>query len=51
MFTEQDFIAMTGREPEYDDMERLNCEHAGTFGHHYCGYCSSCNKPKFMCGC
>lgn len=37
-YTEEEFTKMTGREPEGDDMDRLNCEQAGQAGHYQCGF-------------
>ena len=45
----EDFIQMTGREPIQDDLERCNCDKAGTPGHYTCGVCKICNCPKFEC--
>lgn len=50
-YTEEDFERMVGSPPELDDMERLNCEHAGALLHMCCGYCETHDKPRFVCGC
>jgi len=50
-YTNIDFKKMTGREPETDDLDRLNCEEAGNPGHRQCGYCRVHDKPRFECGC
>lgn len=39
-----------GVEPKYDDLERVNCVHAGESTHYMCGVCVWCNKPRHMCG-
>lgn len=44
-------IEMTDREPERDDLERVNCDKAGEFGHFMCGICAEHTKPRFECGC
>ena len=49
MLTAEDFKKMTGREPENDDLERVNCSRAGNRGHIGCGVCRH-NKPAFECG-
>jgi hypothetical protein len=48
--TRERFIAGVGHEPQNDDLERCNCPAAGTPGHQNCGWCGSCEKPRFMCG-
>jgi hypothetical protein len=47
--TAEIFERCVGRAPEIDDLERCNCEMAGTMGHTSCGWCSNCQKPRFMC--
>jgi hypothetical protein len=42
------FREMTGREPENDDLDRCNCQKAGTVGHLCCGVCEH-NLPVFEC--
>ena len=49
--TKQEFIASTDRAPEQDDLERVNCPSVGQAGHHQCGWCAPCDKPRFECGC
>lgn len=49
--THAQFIEKVGTEPIQDDLERVNCEHAGEVGHQQCGWCKFHNKPRFMCGC
>ncbi len=48
--TEQKFKEATGFDAENDDIERCNCNQAGTFAHEYCGWCSVCDKPIMICG-
>lgn len=50
MITREQFIAATGREPQDDDLERVNCEHAGKLGHWCCGWNQELNKPQFDVG-
>ena len=45
------FHFMTGRWPDNDDLDRVNCSYAGEIGHHYCGVCMECLQPKHMCLC
>lgn len=49
--TREDFILATGRNPEKDDLDRINCKHAGKPGHRMCGWCRKHNKPKYECAC
>ena len=51
MFTDVDYFEMTGLPPKNDDLERLNCEHAGKTGRYFCGYCREHQKPRNTCGC
>ena len=51
MITRKQFIQYVGHEPEHDDLERCNCDKAGSSGHKYCGWCDSCKNPRFICGC
>lgn len=44
------FRVAVGWPPENDDMERCNCERAGQIGHFLCGWCDSCDLPRFLCG-
>lgn len=46
-----EFREKVGHEPMMDDLERVNCEKAGEIGHWYCGWCDSCDMPRFQCGC
>jgi len=51
MKTAEEFEAAMGRPPEFDDLERVNCDKVGEPGHRYCGWCNTHNKPNFACGC
>lgn len=46
-----EFEVKTGRPPELDDLERVNCSKAGNFGHFCCGWCDDHDEPMFQCGC
>ena len=48
--TTEYFEQLTGRSPEDDDLERVNCDRAGEILHYSCGWCDHCNKPVFECG-
>lgn len=50
MITAKEFKEKVGYGPEHDDLERVNCPEAGTFGHLACGWCGKCDKPRFVCG-
>ena len=41
------FKAATGVAPEQDDLERCNCQMAGTIGHLMCGWDQKRNLPNF----
>jgi hypothetical protein len=41
------FKKATGCKPEQDDLERCNCDKAGTLLHQYCGWDEETNLPKF----
>ncbi len=45
------FKEKTGYSPEYDDLDRVNCDKAGEVGHWTCGWCEEHDKPCFICGC
>lgn len=45
--TSREFNRITGYAPELDDMERVNCQDAGTTGHQQCGVCEH-GYPKFL---
>ena len=45
-----DFMVATGRAPENDDLERVNCPDAGKPGHMSCGWNWSFNAPAFEVG-
>lgn len=47
----KNFRLKTGRAPEQDDLQRVNCLQAGEVGHNDCGWCSICDHPKFECIC
>lgn len=47
--TAEQFEQATGRKPEQDDLERVNCKSAGKIGHSGCGWCSEHNSPRFEC--
>lgn len=49
--TAEQFTQAVGHPPEYDDLERCNCDHVGEIGHWCCGWCEKHNKPVFICGC
>jgi len=42
---------MTGQENSQDDLDRVNCPHAGEIGHKNCGWCWECGTPAFLCTC
>jgi len=50
MITADMFKTATGKEPEYDDLERVNCPDAGKFMHMSCGWNHKANLPFFMAG-
>jgi hypothetical protein len=45
------FLGATGRAPVDDDLERANCDKAGTIHHIHCGWCWHKNLPKTECHC
>lgn len=47
MITEEMFKKATGVDPEYDDLERCNCQKTGQPGHWYCGWNHDLNRPAF----
>jgi hypothetical protein len=49
--SEDQYIAMTGRMPTGDNLERANCDQAGQIDHVYCGICPVHEKPRFICMC
>lgn len=49
--TEQKFLEIFGVSPIEDDLQRVNCEHAGEIGHSHCGICLECKFPNFCCQC
>lgn len=51
IWDEATFYRVVGRPPIQDDLERVNCERAGTPGHRDCGLCIH-YLPRFLCpGC
>lgn len=48
--TETLFTACTGRKPVEDDLERVNCPHAGEVGHWSCGWNWVLSAPVFEVG-
>ena len=48
---DEEFKKRTGRAPEQDDLERVNCPKAGKIMHSACGWCEQHDKPRFECGC
>jgi hypothetical protein len=50
IITREKFIEATGREPEHDDLERVNCGHRGEIGHMCCGWNWLHGKPQFEIG-
>lgn len=49
--TAEEFRRIVGRDPEMDDLDRVNCDLVGTVGHQQCGFCQLHHKPRFICGC
>lgn len=50
MITANDFKVLTGRDPQYDDLDRVNCLLAGQIGHVQCGLCPcGSGLPTFAC--
>ena len=47
--TAAEFKARTGRDPEADDLDRVNCPLVGNPGHVSCGWCLRCDAPAFQC--
>ena len=48
LITAEMFKEATGHEPEQDDLERCNCQQAGSPMHMYCGWNYKANLPIFM---
>lgn len=48
---EEHFEKVVGRRPVGDELDRVNCDKAGTAGHAMCGWCEEHDKPRIMCGC
>lgn len=51
MMDADEFKRLTGRMPEHDDLERVNCDKVGAVGHWQCGWCDEHCSPNFSCGC
>ena len=47
IITREKFIEATGREPEQDDLERVNCPYAGGLMHSCCGWNDLLDCPQF----
>ena len=45
--TREKFIEATGREPQHDDLDRVNCDRAGEITHLCCGWDHAANKPRY----
>lgn len=45
------FEKRTGRPPQDDDLERVNCDEAGSPGHTQCGWCGKHDAPFCECLC
>ena len=43
------FKEATGNDPMHDDLERVNCSMRGP-NHDSCGWCTTCDAPRFQCG-
>lgn len=50
MITAEKFEKCTGHKPVDDDLERVNCPHAGEIGHSQCGWNHKKEMPVFMVG-
>jgi len=50
VITADQFRQATGRDPEQDDLERVNCPNAGEVGHWGCGWDKRLNLPVFEVG-
>ncbi len=44
------FQSKTGHRPVDDDLARVNCKVVGEPGHFSCGWCPTCDLPRFQCG-
>ena len=49
--SEEEFEKKFGRLPVHDELERVNCDKAGLFGHESCGWCKEHDSPRSWCGC
>ncbi len=45
------FEALTGRPPQDDDLDRVNCSEVGQEGHGLCGICEKHDVPRIHCWC
>lgn len=43
------YLSVVGRLPVDDDLDRVNCDEAGEFGHISCGVCKKHNLPFYEC--
>jgi hypothetical protein len=46
--TRETYRTATGSDPINDDLERANCDKAGTGGHMHCGWSEAANLPYTM---
>jgi len=51
MITAEEFEKRTGNPPADDDLQRANCSKAGQWGHFFCGWCVTHDRPRYVCGC
>lgn len=49
--TKLGFRLRTGRWPQQDDLDRVNCKEAGVIGHGSCGWCEVHKWPRYQCLC
>lgn len=47
----QAYHQLVGERPSRDDLDRVNCQDAGSTGHQMCGWCLEHECPRFRCGC
>lgn len=45
------FEMLTGRAPDQDDLDRVNCSEVGQPGHGLCGICETHDLPRLHCWC
>jgi hypothetical protein len=48
-YNSRDYFRATGVLPAQDDLERVNCDKVGAFGHSQCGWCETHNRPRSYC--